>query len=95
MEIIIDSEELSEIATTIDEAVSNNEFLLSAILSLKQNIIEQSLYGLEKDMYEKLEQYETYFSDYYMSTLYTIQDNINHVGETFDEQDIENGKGLI
>ncbi|WOO91740.1 hypothetical protein R2F61_04080 [Mollicutes bacterium LVI A0078] len=42
-----------------------------------------------------MELYEAYFADYYMNTLYTIQDNITHVGDTFDDQDIVNGKGLV
>lgn len=94
-EIILNSEELDGLAAEIETTVNNNNFLLDAIHVLKVSINEQALFGVEKDMHDKLEQYENYFSTYYVETLYQIQDNISSVGRTFDEQDIANGKGLI
>lgn len=95
MAIIIDYEELIELSIQIDDLISNNEFLLGSIISLRQLINEQELYGVEKDMYDKLELYESYFSDYYESTLWQIKSNIATVGTTFDDQDVENKKGLL
>lgn len=93
--IIIDSQELHDLACEIDTLIYNNDFLINAIHALRINIIEQELYGVEKDMLDKLEQYEDYFANYYMQMLGRIQDNIGSVGSTFDEQDIENKKGLL
>lgn len=93
--IIIDSYGLLELSSDLDTLITNNEFLLAAITSLRQLINEQELYGIEKDVYDKLVLYENYFSNYYESTLWQIKANISTVGSTFDEQDVANGKGLL
>lgn len=95
MRIYIDAKEMHELATTIDTLMINNGFLLNAINSLLQMINEQKLYGVEKEVYEKLEAYERYFDVIYEEMLIEIRRNINKVGSTFSDQDIMTGKKLL
>lgn len=93
-EIKINIEELEELALKINDLLSNNQFLIYSIVSLKQEMEKDVIYGIEKKMYDKLDIYEAYFMNEYTDYLQGIQFKIADVAQTFYQQDIENERGL-
>lgn len=89
MPIKINEEQLDQIITLLNNAIINNGFLLLSLASIEGHLNEQQLFGVEKDILSKIEEYNSYFSGPYIEELTTLLDNAESIKTNNIELDNE------